>query len=62
MNEIKRLTRTANKIRDILIEFRKQRLLETHSQLVKYGQQLREITTESGKLDKSISHNWLKAR
>jgi len=59
MEQIKKLTQIANKIRDTLIEFQKQRWLETHSQLAKYCEQLHEVTLESGRLEKSLARNWL---
>ena len=61
MNQIRKLIRLADKIRDSLIEFQKQRLLETHTQLAKYCEQLGEMASESGKLGKSLECNWLKA-
>ena len=61
MNKIKQKTLIANVIRDTLIEFQRQRLLEIHTQLTKSCQQLNEMQAEAGKLAKSLEHNWLNA-
>ena len=61
MDQRKQKIRIVNKIRDTLIEFQKQRLLEIQSKLAKYCQQLGEMTTEAGKFGKSLEHNWLNA-
>ena len=61
MDQIKQKILIANTIRDTLIEFQKQRLLETHSQFAKYCQQLSEMMSESGKFGKSLEHRWLNA-
>jgi hypothetical protein len=61
MDQTKQKIRLANEIRDTLIEFQEQRLVEASNQLTKYCHQLSEMTIEAGKFGKSLEHNWLNA-
>ena len=61
MEDRKKLARMANRIREGLMQLKYSRYLELNRQLTNLNGQLQRLTTESRKMETSVTRGWLSA-